>query len=319
MTHRSAVGGERRSPDVRSSRLASPTALLGVTLIAACARAPRASSAPAAGRSGATIVAPDVLDRAGPKAEIMMVGTFHFARPGRDAYQEQFPVDVMTPERQREIEDVVERLARFRPTRIAVEQMPMQQPRLDSLYRAYLAGTYSLGVNEVTQLGFRLAKRMGLPRVVAIDAREREYEPGMTEALYDSKVRALGQRDSLHTVWDDRYARLYRFDDSLKAVVPLATYLAYLSSPARVALGHGSYLVGKFKLGRGDDYLGPDMATTWYNRNLRIFANLQRATESPRERILLIIGSGHLPLLRFFASSSPEYRLVEATPLLEGR
>jgi hypothetical protein len=49
----------------------------------------------------------------------------------------------------------------------------------------------------------------------------------------------------------------------------------------------------------------------WYNRNLRIFRNLQRITRGPDERLLLIIGSGHLPILRFVAEHSPEYVLEE--------
>jgi len=44
---------------------------------------------------------------------------------------------------------------------------------------------------------------------------------------------------------------------------------------------------------------------------LRIFANLQRITQSAEERILLIIGRGHLAILRHCVLASPEYDLVE--------
>lgn len=71
-----------------------------------------------------------------------------------------------------------------------------------------------------------------------------------------------------------------------------------------------------FTLGGGDDYARPDGATEWYNRNLRIFANLQRLTAGPGERLLLLIGSGHLPILRHCALASPEYALVEAADYL---
>ena len=46
------------------------------------------------------------------------------------------------------------------------------------------------------------------------------------------------------------------------------------------------------KAGEGGQYPGVDSKTAWYNRNLRIFANLQRLTEQPGERILLVIGAG---------------------------
>ena len=56
--------------------------------------------------------------------------------------------------------------------------------------------------------------------------------------------------------------------------------------------------------------------TGWFNRNLRIFANLQRITERPDERILLVIGAGHLAILRHCVQASPEYDLVEVAEYL---
>jgi pheromone shutdown protein TraB len=38
---------------------------------------------------------------------------------------------------------------------------------------------------------------------------------------------------------------------------------------------------------------------------------LQALTSSSNDRILLIVGAGHLPILRFLAESSPEHRLRE--------
>jgi hypothetical protein len=45
-------------------------------------------------------------------------------------------------------------------------------------------------------------------------------------------------------------------------------------------------------------------------------SNLQRITESPDERILLIIGGGHIPVLRHCVQASPEYALVELEAFL---
>ena len=72
----------------------------------------------------------------------------------------------------------------------------------------------------------------------------------------------------------------------------------------------------RFKVGVGDEYIGADWATAWFNRNLRIFANLQRITERPDERILLVIGAGHVPILRHCVQASPEYELVEVQEYL---
>ncbi|MEP6551256.1 MAG: DUF5694 domain-containing protein [Gemmatimonadales bacterium] len=43
----------------------------------------------------------------------------------------------------------------------------------------------------------------------------------------------------------------------------------------------------------------------------------QQLTSSTRGRILVIVGAGHLPILRFLAQSSPEHRLIEVSDYLK--
>jgi hypothetical protein len=253
-------------------------------------------------------------DRA--RGSILLLGTFHFDDPGLDDYKPQFPWNPLTPEHQREIERVVVRLAQYHPTRVALEWPWSRQATLDSLYDAYRAGRLELNANERQQLGFRLAHRLGHTNVYAVDAPARSYFSDMTEEEYNARVARLleGVDPALiagQEALEDRYEAMHRLDDSLKTVMPLDEYLVRENTPERLLVNHGQYLIGGFRLGRGDDYLGPDMRTRWYNRNLRIFHNLQRITRGPDERILLIIGSGHVPILRHAAEASPEYQLVE--------
>ena len=65
------------------------------------------------------------------------------------------------------------------------------------------------------------------------------------------------------------------------------------------------------------DYIGVDFETgRWFNRNLRIFRNIQRIETGPSDRILVIFGAGHLNLLNYLFECSPEYRLEEANKYL---
>ncbi len=287
--------------------------VLLVPLAIACSQAPRPASQPPA--PSASI--PDFFRESAPRAELMLLGVFHFADAGLDSYKPRFSVDIMSAQRQAEIEDLVDRLAQFRPTKVAVEQNRTRQPRIDSLYNAYLAGTYTLGTNEVYQLGFRLAKKLGHTRVHAIDIGARAAIP---DTLAARQVRELGitSIDSAMNAdpWSARYRSYYAFNDSIKTVNTLTDHLLYINDPASVRRSHGHYLVASFKFARDTNYVGPDDATRWYNRNLRIFSNIQRITESPSERILAIVGSGHLPILRFLAETSPEHRLIEPSAYL---
>src|SRR5690606_14923520 len=78
---------------------------------------------------------------------------------------------VLTEARQAEIAAVVERLAAFRPTHIAVEWPSAEQASLDALYRDYREGRHELGRRELEQFGLRLAAKLGLGRVHAVDWR----------------------------------------------------------------------------------------------------------------------------------------------------
>src|SRR5262245_27490442 len=120
----------------------------------------------------------DLLGPSAKEAELLLLGVFHFDDQGLDAYKPRFKVDVTPPGRQRELERLAQQLAAFRPTRIGGEAERNLQPRLDSLYRAYLSGAFRPGPDEVYQVGFRLAKLVGLSRVHAIDAPAREYMTG---------------------------------------------------------------------------------------------------------------------------------------------
>ena len=55
---------------------------------------------------------------------LLILGAAHFANPGRD-HNNIAVEDITTPARQREIEAVVQQLADFRPTHVAIERTAM--------------------------------------------------------------------------------------------------------------------------------------------------------------------------------------------------
>ncbi len=96
----------------------------------------------------------------------MIVGGFHMNNPGRDIHNLVVDVSWRSPARQAEIAAVTNALARFRPTKIAVEDDAADTAQR---WAKFLAGTLPPSRNEVVQLGFRLAKTTGLDTVYGID------------------------------------------------------------------------------------------------------------------------------------------------------
>lgn len=242
------------------------------------------------------------------RAQVMFVGTFHFANPGRDVIKTKHVPDMLAPDRQREIADVVQRLAAFRPTRVAVEYDRTRQGTLDSLYREYRAGRFVLPVNEVFQFGFRVAAASNLGRVDAVDTERSAARIEDAQRSEDALVAARAADP-----WSIRLQQLSALQDV--PITPanyrtLREMLLDINAPDAIARSHAAYFVGYFKGGGDSTYAGPDFIAGWYERNLRIFRNLQRITRGPDERILVIYGSGHLATMQQFVQGSPEYDLV---------
>lgn len=246
------------------------------------------------------------------RTQVMVLGTFHFQDAGHDDFQPRFDVDVLSPERQVEVAELLDRLARFAPTAIALEWPADAQDRLDTVYAAFRAGTRAASANERDQLGFRLAARLGHDRVIAVDAPARWYDSALNTDTLVQRARRFGQDALLARgmAWNAYYTARAEWEDSLKTTQTLRETLSAMNTMDALRQTLGQYLAGSVEVGGGGDYTGADMRSAWYNRNLRIFTNLLRMQSDHEERILVIIGAGHAPLLRHFIENAPELQFV---------
>jgi hypothetical protein len=247
--------------------------------------------------------------------QILLVGTFHFGYPNLDSYKvaEEDQVDILSPRRQREVEELVDYLARFRPTMIAVEG-GRNSGYILRRYEAWQAGgKEELRPKEIDQLAFRLMDRFGLDTLYGCDA------PGLTYTLEnhpDSTVfRAYLKKIFEGYDWksddplDSLYNLYFDYDTEITLQLPLLDYFKYLNSDAVIRRYHGAYLVGDFKT--EEPYRGADaLALYWYSRNLRIVQNIMSLGAGPDDRILVLFGAGHSSILKQQFESTPEYELI---------
>jgi hypothetical protein len=236
----------------------------------------------------------------------MVLGVFHFANPNAD-YAKFQGVDVLTPVRQQEIQAVVDQLARFRPTKIALERVPSESDSINADYRRYLAGAFPLTRNEIHQLGFRLGGQLHLPRLYAVD-----FQLGMR---IDS---VLAYAQAHDTAFAGRFQRtitsVVQLLDQKQREESIDANLRFLNDPATVLLAQHPFM-DMDSVVAGVGYIGARVVAEWYERNLRIFASIAAVAE-PGDRILLIIGQGHIPILRELVRSHPGMQLVDALPYL---
>lgn len=249
-------------------------------------------------------------------SELMILGSFHFNNPGLDTYKPKHNIDILSKEKQKELMEVIGVIKKYAPTKIAVEAKKYRQAYIDSLYNAYLKGTFTLRRNETYQIGFRLAKMLGHKKVYAIDASAKRFDNGMTNEEHTEKENYFIQKANpsilqRELLLDQKFTAMYEFEDALKSKVSLLDYFLFMNDSKIVKAGHGHYLIGNFKMGEGKDYYGPDNAMWWYNRNLRIFHNLLQINDPGKDRVFLLIGSGHVPILDFLTETSIDFKKKE--------
>lgn len=248
---------------------------------------------------------------------MLTLGVFHFNFPNLDVQkvEKTDQIDILNTKCQKEILAVVEKLAQFKPTVIVIEHQPKEQPIIDSLYLLYLQGKYNLNRPEEEQIGFRLAKRMGLDKLYCVDEWGDQY-PEMFPILNGTDEVATKEFEEFYMQNPDSLLR-FRKNNIYKTEGILAE-LKMLNDPEIIKKSLGNYLIGIFKYeSRPGDFLGTKFETgRWFNRNLKIYRNIQRIPVNSNDRILVIFGADHMNVLNLLFDSSPEYNRVQTNQYL---
>ena len=241
--------------------------------------------------------------RAGDAIEVMVLGTYHFANPGLDLHNAEID-DVLSPRRQSEVAAAVDALAAFRPTLVAVEADADALPgRALTAYRDYAAGTAKPSRNEIHQIGFPLARRAGLDRVVGIDAKgDFPFEALQAWAAANGRSKELEEMV-------DRIGRQTRAFEALAKTATVSALLRHLNDPARLREDHGWYMA-TLAFGAGSEQPGARLVGSWAARNLAICARLRQVAR-PGDRVVVVYGSGHGPLLRQCVLDTPGWKLAD--------
>ena len=257
------------------------------------------------------------------QTKVLTLGIFHFNFPNLDVVKtdNNNQIDVLDAQHQKEIQLIVDKLAEFKPTKIVIERQPKKQQVYDSLYNAYLNGNHKLNRSEEQQIGFRLAKKLGLNKLFCTDAWGTDYEKVLkvidgNDTIAKDKFWSYFYKNPDSTLYS---YRSYQNEKPLFKTDGILADLKRRNAKERIKKELGDYLIGIFKYETEDyEQLGPDYVTSWwFNRNLRIFRNIQRINATAEDRILVIYGAGHMNLLNVFFESSPEYELLDVNDYLD--
>jgi hypothetical protein len=240
------------------------------------------------------------------KPKVMVLGTFHM-RYTPDIYKVEFD-DLLNDRSQKEIREVVEKVKRFNPTKLAVEVVKEKEEELNKEYSQYLNNEFKLNIDETHQYGFRIASELGHKKVYAVDWMETVGNRGIGQVVEWAK----NEQPELYKYIDKTFRSGRDFNLADKSIVDL---MKEINGESSVKREHEMYMAVA-RIQSEDDYVGIDWLRWWYQRNLIIYSNLAKITSSSSDRTVLIIGAAHIHLVSQFLRESGMFDVEPATTYL---
>lgn len=254
------------------------------------------------------------------QVEVVLLGTYHMDGSSLDEANLDTD-DVLEQSRQRELESLVGHLEAAEPDRVAVEHPAEHSAGLEELYAGYRDGRFAYDEDhefepsrsaqagdavscrsEVVQVGFRLADRLGHEQVFPVDVPEMLGEDEAFEKLETQGVDTSPRVDIPRPEVGEFEAAM----NGKLATSTVTAYYRYLNEEA--ALHANDLMFDRFlRQGAGDNYAGPDALGRWYRRNLRMVHNIWRTIDDGSGRVLFLVGSGHVHVLRHLLTEFPQF------------
>jgi hypothetical protein len=255
------------------------------------------------------------------KNKILALGTFHFHLA---ASQFNVDFDIKQKECQEELHHISQQIQEYKPTKIFVEWEYAQQAELDTLYALYLKDT-TMGLiqarygknetkyaeSEVQQLGFRIARGMGLNKLYAFDYALNEPNDTLMKALEKANQTALmSKMQQEFGEYGQSIVNTFQKERSIKKL------LLFLNSTALEQRLNSGYISLFNTVGAVDDFSGSYFVAERFRRNLYMYALIQKQVAPHNERILVLVGSQHAAGFRDFIRDDKNVENVPVASVL---
>ncbi|RLQ90044.1 DUF5694 domain-containing protein [Planomicrobium sp. Y74] len=207
-----------------------------------------------------------------PIGEIVLVGTYHFVQ------QEETLTN-----KEEEILKLVDLLAELKPSKVAVE---WEKSAHEDLNAEYTKSPEEYSMNEIEQIGFRLASQLNHEEIFAIN---------WSGHLTQEDMILLNQ-----SIQTDHPAVLRVIENystpSISSGVSLIESYRELNNKEKNAELEKMYLSFLSVVHNGQN-IGHTFLSKWVERELMIVKNVFDIVEKPEERVLLLVGGDHLWML----------------------
>ena len=246
------------------------------------------------------------------KIKVLNFATFHFGYTS-DALKVEF--DENDKKRQDEIREISKKIAAFKPTIICIENLPEYNEEINKAYLNFLKDSTILNTNygERSMIGFDVARLSKVKLIYGID-NHMDYNY-MVGKQIENTIDSITYKDYINNPFKEfpELEKLHKNFDKLSLLEKLKFY------------NHPKYLDFNLNInadillyvGTDNKFEGADEATLFYQRNLRIYSNLNRIPMNKNDRVFILMGAAHASFLREFIKRSPKFEMVNTLDYLE--
>ena len=179
--------------------------------------------------------------------------------------------------------------------------------------------------NEIYQVGFRAAKKLGHKKVYQCD------HPGQYGRFNRATIDYATKNNQTDILEAKRLGTVLRYDDtvdedSIMNSTSLLEYIQWINSPEVMTTSHASYLTNYPQIGSNDYYnydddftlIGAELTADWYNRNIMIYSKMINQVEYGKDKsIFLLMGGDHIPIIKSFFDANPYFKVEETSRWLK--
>ncbi len=243
------------------------------------------------------------------KIKVLNFATFHMGMT-TDANSVDF--DDKDKKNQEDAQKIAQLIAQFNPTIICVEVTRERNKELNNEYQNYLNNPSKISTyyGEVGLVAFEVGRISKVPKLYGID-HKMDYNYMIANEITN---------DIDSTTLNEYYANPFKLTPELNIDENTLSLLEKLKLNNSQKYLDFLIAVNADMLafaGTEDGYEGADEAAKYYQRNLRIYSNLNRISMTNEDRVFILSGGSHTAFLNEFMKRSPKYEVVNTMDYLK--
>jgi hypothetical protein len=243
------------------------------------------------------------------KTDILLLGTYHFGGNTSDNIKVTND-NILSNQKQNELNVLLNKLEKFNPEIIYIENEPNRQPYWDSIYLNYRNGNQINLDNELFQIAIKLASRLNLKKGVkcvdwhikpANTFSEIEYENlfNKMDEYYSMNLNDKVEKQSIFE--ENAIKEIHNFNDSITKLTMIEVFRNISSM-----------------LDIDENNINIFWSQNNMIRNVNIYQNIiQDILINKPKRVLIIYGAGHIKALKDYFEVHPAVKIIQTNKILE--